>query len=143
MANFQMDTRLYAWSETEIRVAGNMVVGVVNCQWKADQEKEEIYGKGTEPLAIKSGNSKYSGTLTLLQNELEKLLDQFSDANGNVNFIPPFEVQISFANDRDQIVTYKLAGCQFNSQEMNAEQNMKKMEVPLPFMYLTQTRVAA
>jgi hypothetical protein len=135
-----MDTRLFSWSETEIRIAGGMAVGIMGAQWNVEQEKEEVYGKGNEPLAIKSGNKKYAGTLTLLQNELERLLDSFKGFGSDVTSIPAFEVQIAFANETGDLVTYSLSGCQFTSGPMNAAQNMKRMEIALPIMYLRQRR---
>ncbi|MFC5408011.1 hypothetical protein ACFPMF_01730 [Larkinella bovis] len=142
MAQFAMDTRLYSWSQTEIRIGGLLAIGIIGAQWDAKQEKEFIYGKGNEPLAIKSGNKSYEGTLTLLQNDLERIFDANPLAEGDINRISPFEVQITFRNEYDQMVNYTLFGCQFNSSPMNAQQNMKRMEIALPIMYLGQKRVA-
>ena len=96
-----------------------------------------MYGKGTQPLMIKAGNESVEGTITLLQNELEKLQDAYRTTPAAFT---AFDIQIAYLNDLGQLVRYSLTGCQFTESPMSIKQNDKRMEVALPFMALAIKR---
>lgn len=133
------NTRNFSWSETEIMAAGQLLTSVVAVGWESSQEKEYIYGAGSRPHDIKSGNEAYSGTLTLQQDALERLQDAAPE--GNLLRLR-FDVQVAFMNEYGTVVYYSLLACEFTSVPRNMAQNDKVMQAELPFLFLEERRVA-
>lgn len=133
------NTRNFSWSETEIMAAGQLLTSVVGVGWEPSQEKEYIYGAGSNPHDIKSGNKAYSGTLNLQQDALERLLDA---APGGDLLRLRFDVQVSFMNEYGTVVNYSLLAAEFTSVPRNIAQNDKVMQVELPFLFLEERRVS-
>jgi hypothetical protein len=135
----EYNTRNYSWSECEINVAGQMQIEVTAVEWNEEQEKEFLYAKGSDPIAIKRGNINRTGTLTLLQGGLAELQD--ISPNGSLIALKGIDIQIAFFNDESGAVeSYSLGNAEFTGAPMRIAQNDKKMEVAIPFMYLTQRR---
>jgi hypothetical protein len=135
-----LDTRLYSWSECEIRLNGLFLLAVTAVRWDDAQEKDYVYGKGTTPLAIKSGNRRVEGSVTLLQSDLERLQD-LSPTGKAVDFVG-ISLQVAFINVTGEIVRYSITGLEFTSAPMGINQNDKFMQVELPFMALACKRTA-
>lgn len=133
-----IDSRLYSWSECEIRLNGLFLTAVTSVRWDDSQEKDYVYGKGTVPLAIKSGNRRVEGSVTLLQSDLERLQDL--SPTGKVVDFEGVSLQVAFINVGGQIVRYSIVGVNFTNAPMALNQNDKFMQVELPFIALACTR---
>lgn len=133
-----IDTRLYSWAECEIRLNGQFLIGVTGVRWDDQQEKEYVYGKGNSPLAIKNGNERVEGSITLLQSDLERLKDMAP--LGKMTKFVGIDLQVAFANIGGMVVRYSIIGLGFTSEPMAIAQNDKFMQVELPFMALQVVR---
>ena len=133
-----IDTRLYSWAECEIRLNGQFLIGVTGVRWDDQQEKEYVYGKGNSPLAVKNGNERVEGSITLLQSDLERLKDMAP--LGKMTKFVGIDLQIAFSNIGGMVVRYSIIGLDFTSEPMAINQNDKFMQVELPFMALQVVR---
>lgn len=133
-----IDTRLYSWAECEIRLNGQFLIGVVGVRWDDQQEKEYVFGKGNSPLAIKNGNERIEGSITLLQSDLERIQDMAP--LGKVTKFIGIDLQVAFANASGMVVRYSIIGVDFTGAPMDIKQNDKFMQVELPFMALQVVR---
>lgn len=133
-----IDTRLYSWAECEIRLNGQFLIGVTGVRWDDQQEKEYVYGKGNMPLAIKNGNERVEGSITLLQSDLERLQDMAP--LGKMTKFAGISLQVAFANISGMVVRYSIIGLDFTGAPMSINQNDKFMQVELPFMALACVR---
>lgn len=134
----KIDTRIYSWAESEVLLNGLFLIGVVAVCWDEQQEKEFVYGKGNKPLAIKAGNERIEGSITLLQNDLERLRD--AAPLGKINALLGVSLQVAFANASGQVVRYSLVGLEFTAAPMALNQNDKMMQIELPFIALECVR---
>jgi hypothetical protein len=132
-----INTRNYAWKDCEIRVGGRLLTSVQGVSWNTKQEKEYIYGKGTKPLAVKEGNEATEGTLTVLQDELEQMLDTAPD--GKLTKLKNLDIQVAFS-DEGAVVRYSIIGVSFTEEPHDHKQNDKVAVIALPFMALDSKR---
>ena len=133
-----INTRNYAWKDCEIRVNGRMLTSVTGVSWNTKQEKEPVYGKGTKPLAINVGNEITDGTITVLQDELEQLLDLAPQ--GKLTQYRNLDVQVAF-EDNGVLVRYTIVGVAFTEEPHEINQNDKFSTSSLPFIALDARRV--
>lgn len=134
----QFNTREYEWADVSIVAAGRMVTGVRGVSYTSSQEKEALYGKGNKPHAIQRGNKAYSGSLKLLQSELEAL----ERAAGGDALDASFNIIVAYGNPSkgDVITTDLLKGCEITEIPKGLSQNDKFMEIELPIVMLDVIR---
>lgn len=134
----QFNTREYEWADVSVVVAGRMVTGIRGVSYTSSQEKEALYGKGNKPHAIQRGNKAYSGSIKLLQSELEAL----ERAAGGDALDASFNIVVAYGNPSkgDVITTDLMKGCEITEIPKGLSQNDKFMEVELPIVMLDVIR---
>lgn len=129
----------YSWSDVTVVIGGKPITGITSVEYKASQEKKAIYGKGNQPISIQKGNISYTGSIKLLQSELETL----SVAGGN-NGVLGLEVDVVVAygnpENGDLIRTDILKGVQFTEEPRAIAQGDTNMESEIPMVFLRLQR---
>ena len=128
------NSREYEWSDVAVVMAGRMVTGIRGISYTSSQEKEVRYAKGNKPHSIQRGNKSYSGSIRLLQSELDALE---AAARGDVLDVS-FNIIVSYGNPLkgDVITTDILMGCEITEVPKSINQNDKFMEIELPLIIL-------
>lgn len=128
------NSKEYEWSDVSVVMAGRMVTGIRGISYTSSQEKEALYAKGNRPHSIQRGNKSYSGSIRLLQSELDALE---AAARGDVLDVS-FNVIVSYGNPAkgDVITTDILMGCEITEVPKSINQNDKFMEIELPLIIL-------
>lgn len=128
------NSREYEWSDVAVVMAGRMVTGIRGISYTSSQEKEALYAKGNRPHSIQRGNKSYSGSIRLLQSELDALE---AAARGDVLDVS-FNVVVSYGNPAkgDVITTDILMGCEITEVPKSINQADKFMEIELPLIIL-------
>ena len=134
----QFDTREHEWSDVNVILAGRLVTGIRGVSYTSSQEKEALYGKGNKPHAMQRGNKSYSGSIRLLQSELEAL----ERAAGGDALDATFNVVVAYGNPSqgDRFITDLLRGCEITEIPKGLNQNDKFMEIELPVVMLDVIR---
>lgn len=134
----QFDTREHEWSDVNVILAGRPVIGIRGVSYTSSQEKEALYGKGNKPHAMQRGNKSYSGSIRLLQSELEAL----ERAAGGDALDATFNVVVAYGNPSlgDRFSTDLLKGCEITEIPKGLNQNDKFMEIELPVVMLDVIR---
>ena len=113
---------------------GRFVTGLQGVSYMSRQEKEYVYGTGSEPRAIQHGNRSYEGELKLLQSELEALIAAAPEKDA---LDLQFDIVVSYtARGNPQIITDTLKACEFTEVPKGMQQNDKQMEITLPIIFL-------
>ena len=106
-----------------------------------EQETEELYGAGNDPIDIQAGNRKYSGSLKVLKGAFEginlavqavgykDILDAPASAISIVAVYKPSGSRV--------LQTDTLLACKFEKYEKGMDQGDKMMEIELPFKFLS------
>lgn len=133
-----VNTREFEWADITVVLAGRDVVGLRAVEYGAKQEKEALYGKGSRPHSIQSGNIAYEGKVTLTQSEYEtlRLAMGGSVLSGSLTMV------VSYGNPSkgDTLVTDILTGVQFTEDATKWKQGDKFQEKELPMLYLSEKR---
>lgn len=128
------NSREHEWSDVNVVMAGRSVTGIRGISYTSSQEKEALYGKGNKPHSIQRGNKSYTGSIRLLQSELEAL----ERAAGGDALDARFNVIVSYGNPSkgDVVHTDLLKACEITEIPKSLNQNDKFMEIELPIVML-------
>lgn len=128
------NSREYEWADVTLLLGGKDITGARGVKYTVKQEKETVYGKGNEPIAIQKGNKSYEGEITVLQSELETIR-----LNGGGTVLDlQLDAVVAYGNpsNGDVMMTDVIQGIQFTEETHELKQNDKQMEVTLPFIAL-------
>lgn len=131
-----MNSKEYEWSDVHVVMMGREVTGIRGIQYDAEQEKTPIYGRGNKPRSIQKGNKSYSGTITILQSELEAL-QLAAGKNNSILDLPAFDVVNAYAPESGgTIITDIVKSIEITKVPKGMKQNDPNMEIELPFVAL-------
>lgn len=127
---------VYAWKDIKVVYLGRTLSGIQGVKYERSTEKEPVYGRGSKPYAIQSGNQSITGTLMLLQDELEALTTAVSAVNPdlNINDISA-DIVVSYG-EGNNAKTDIIVGVEFTKYTKGMEQNDKYMRIEIPFIAL-------
>lgn len=121
----------YTWSNISVVLGGRPVGGITAVKFKTKREVKHIYAKGTDPYTRTKGNKEYTGSIKLLQSEIEALLEA-AGTNKDLTDLT-FDIIVVFASETGGLVkTHILENCDVEDFEMGMEQGGSNMEVELP-----------
>lgn len=128
------NSREYEWADITLMLGGKDITGVRGVKYSSKQEKETVYGKGNEPVAIQKGNKSYEGEFVILQSELETLRLQ---GGGSILDLQ-LDAVVCYGNPAtgDVLITDIIQGIQFTEEPKDAKQGDKFTEHSLPFIAL-------
>lgn len=127
------DTREYEWADVTLILGGRDVTGVRGVKYTEKIEREPLYAKGRYPHSIQSGNVSIEGEITLLQSELEALVQA---GKGSILKLKSMAAVVSYGDplNGDAVITDRIEGLYFTESTKELKQNDKNMEVTLPFV---------
>ena len=130
------NTKQYAWSDVRVVLLGRELTGIQGISYGVDRDKEAVYGRGSDPLSIQSGNKSYEGKITLLQSELEALEAAVQAVNPAYDLTDvAFDIVVSYGNGATSTTDIVLSA-EISKYEKGLEQEDKFMKVDLDFMAL-------
>lgn len=127
----------YQWKDLSINILGRTIEGVVDYKKKLSVKKERIYGRGSRPLGITSGNEEVSGSITLHQSELQAMVAAVkAGAPGRELTDVSFDIVHTYENAQLGITTDIIVGAQITEFEEGMAQGDPFMKVTLPYIAL-------
>jgi hypothetical protein len=125
-----------AWKNVRINIGGRTLVGVKGVKYSRKSDKTPLYGRGSKPLGIQSGNQSFEGTITLYQNELDVMIAEVKQVNPYADLTDAvFDIVVAYGEGiKSKVDT--LLGCEISEYEKGMEQNDPNMEIELKFQYL-------
>lgn len=122
----------HVWGDISVVLFGRKLVGITAVKYDEEQDKENVYGAGNNPVSRGYGNKKSTASITLATSEISAL--ELVAPNGNLTDIPPFDVIVSFMNTSQPVTTHVLKNCEFTKNGRDAKQNDTKLEMEMPLV---------
>jgi hypothetical protein len=132
MPNF--NSAEYSWKDLEVAILGRSLVNITEVEYTTDVEKKHIYGRGSKPIGIQSGNEKPTGQITIGQSELEAIIQKAKESNKRPTDLS-FDINITYTQD-GTIVRDRVKGAQLSQVPKSIKQGDPSMTVKLPFLAL-------
>ena len=137
---FSTKTAQFAWKNITVIIEGRPIAGITDIEYDTEKELEEIYGAGDSPQFIGEGNKKYSGTIELLQNDYEALVEEAKKRGGDD--VTDLETSITIAYipqglaNLPKMVVDRVSGVKFSSDGKKMAQGDRFAKMSMPFVCL-------
>lgn len=126
----------YSWQNVRVSILGRTILGIKGVTYSRKTEKTALYGRGSDPIALQSGNKTYEGSVTLFQSELNAMVDAVKTANPNQDLTDvAFDITVAYG-EGSIAKTDILVGCEVEEYEKSIEQNDPNMEIELKIKFL-------
>jgi len=122
----------YSWANVTLVLFGVPVIGITEITYKRKQKKENLYGRGVDPIARGYGNKEYEGSIELYLDEWKRIIA--ASPNRDPLDFAPFDIQVVFGGDRVSADKDVLRACEFNEDEFSGKQGDTKLTVKIPLV---------
>lgn len=126
-----------SWSSITFIYLGIPIIGITNIEYGKKQEKEDLYGAGSEPTSRGYGNTIYEpGKITLYREEWEKIIQAapFKDPTK----IPASDAIVLFTDVRGGAKD-TLGAVEFLNDPFKSKQGDRSIMIDLEFIYASIT----
>lgn len=123
----------YSWEDISLTVFGKLVTGFAGIDYNTEKQHMNIYGRGSKPVAMGRGNKQFSGTLVLLQSELESIQAKLPKGK-DITDVTSTKITVSYAPEGGVITTDVLKNVRFTSIPKGMKQGAANMEIQMPFI---------
>ena len=129
------DSRQYEWADVGLLLNGNDITGIRSVKYSEEIERDHLHAKGRYAHSIQSGNVTVKGEISVLQEELEALINA---GGGSILQLPSLTAVVSYGDpaNGDTPIMDRIEGIKFTMSEKELKQGDKHMEVKLPFLAL-------
>ena len=123
----------YSWEDIQLVVFGKLITGFLGHEYTTEKQHMNVYGRGSDPVAMARGNKQYTGVLRILQSEYEAVqanLPQgkdITDATGT-------KITTSYAPEGGVITTDVSTNVRFLSIKKGMNQGDGNMVIELPYI---------
>jgi hypothetical protein len=131
MAGILINGVNYAWSNVTWLWYSVPLVGITAIDYDYEMEKENNYGQGGVPVSRGYGNSKFSASIEIYEDEWRKLV--LAAPNQDPLQIPFSDMQIVFGGSRVNSAFTTLQAAEIDKDAFSTKQGDKKIlrKVPL------------
>jgi hypothetical protein len=125
----------YAWEDIKVVLPGSTrpLDGVVAIEYSEKKDHINIYGRGDKPVAMGRGKREYSGSITLLQSEVEALQRTLPKGR-SITDIPAFSIPVSYQPENGPLTVDMLIAVRFGEIKKGMKTGDPNMEIELPLI---------
>jgi hypothetical protein len=116
-----------AWANLIVNIAGFPEAAIKAIEYSDEQEMDNIYGAGQQPIARGYGRITPKASLTLLRSAVEAIRP--SSPTGRLQDIAPFDIVVQFIpQSGGTIITHKIRNCQFKTDSLSTNEGDMSIE---------------
>lgn len=93
--------RRHSWSSIEIRVAGQIVLGLTELNYSATLDPGIVRGAGSLPIGMTQGNAEFDADFSILLEEFNNLMERL----GPGSMLVPFDIVASYDESESGLST--------------------------------------
>jgi hypothetical protein len=125
------------WRDISVLILDRTLQGITDVEYTPKQDKEYVYGRGSDPTSIQSGRRSVEGSITLLQSELDMFMAAAQKVNPLWSILDvSFDIIVVYADGLLIGRTDTIVGCQIKEYKKSMSSDDKFMKIALPFMGL-------
>jgi len=121
--------REFGWADIVVNVSATAIAGIKAIKYEEEQEKENIYGAGRNPVSRGYGRVKTTGSITLLSATVFAL--QANAPTGKLHLIAPFPIVVMYQPETGPIVKHTLKNCEFKKTTFDWKEGDMSKDVEL------------
>ncbi len=122
----------YSWADVTVNILNKQIAGITAVSYEDKQAMEDFYGAGNRPVLRGFGKIECTGSITLMNEELEVLME--AAPNGRIQEIEEFDVVIAYAPVNGTVRTHTLKNCRFKGNKRDIKVDDMKFEIQLELL---------
>jgi hypothetical protein len=119
----------YAGSNVSVNPFGTPLQGITAISWSEEQQKDDNYGLGVEPISRGYGMKKYTASMEVYLDEVMAFIA--AAPNKSLMQIPPFDIPITFGGTGVLVNKVVLRSCEFKNSPVEVKSGDTKILVKL------------
>lgn len=124
----------HSWASIDFNLFGRTITGITEIKYSQEQEKEDFYGAGNQPVHRGRGNKKATASIKLHAYEINAIQASLP-AGKSLLDIAPFDISVVYtAQGSDQVKEVVIHNCEFTKEEYAMKQGDKNIEVDMPLI---------
>jgi hypothetical protein len=134
MADFQplINGEAYSWGQITVNILGVPVAGITQIEYSDEQEMQNNYGAGNQPVSRSYGQVTPEASITVTAEEVVAL--QNAAPGGNLRDIPEFDIVVAYLPKSGNIVTDVIRNVRFKRNERSVGRGDMEIEVQIPLV---------
>lgn len=121
--------REYGWGDISVTISAAVLSGIRAIKYEEDQEKENIYGAGRNPVSRGYGRIKTTGSITLLSATVFAM--QAIAPKGKLHNLAPFPILVAYQPESGAIIKHVLKNCEFKKTTFDWKEGDMSKEIEL------------
>jgi hypothetical protein len=127
--------REYAWADVYIGLFGRVIIGTRGINYIISQELKHLHGKGRKALDVTRGRETCSGSITLLQSEIEAIMLSIpAGVAKKLSSLAPTDITITYQDSSGILVNDVCKGVVFSDLKKGMMEGDGNSEHELPFL---------
>lgn len=122
----------YGWGNIQLVLFGVPVVGITKIDYKAKQNKENLYGAGYKPVSRGYGKYEYEGSIEIYTEEWKRIIA--AAPSRDPLSIAPFDIEVVFAGNRVAPEKDSLKMCEFLENPLSSSEGDTSIKVTIPLI---------
>jgi hypothetical protein len=119
-----------SWATMQVLIEGVPITGITSINYNDNQDIQNIYGAGQQPIGRGYGRITPTADITLERSEIETI--RKASPSGRLQDIAPFDIVISYIPiEGSMIANHIIKGCQFLDDGNEAKEGDTKNEKQL------------
>jgi hypothetical protein len=121
--------REYGWADIIVNISAVPITGIRAIKYEEEQEKENIYGAGRNPVSRGYGRVKTTGSITLLSATVFAM--QALAPKGKLHNIAPFPIVVAYLPENGAIMKHILKNCEFKKTTFDWKEGDMSKDIEL------------
>lgn len=121
--------REYGWADISFNIASVPITGIRGIKYEEEQEKENIYGAGQNPVSRGYGRVKSTASITLLGGTVMAMKSKAP--KGQIHRIAPFTIVVAYQPEARPMQIHHLKNCEFKKTPFDWKEGDTHKEIEL------------
>lgn len=122
----------YGWGDITCLIGGLPLTNITAIKYEEEQEKENVYGAGRNPVSRASGRIKPTASITVMVEAIMAM--QKNAPNGKLTSIAPFPIVVAYQPESGPIIKDVIMNCEFKKNMRDWKEGDMKLPVAIDLL---------
>ena len=132
MAGILVNGQVFSWGTIKFAPFGTPMTGIKEITYDREQEKDNIYGAGVDPIGQGTGRKTLSGSITILLEEWKAIIA--ASPNRDPLDIPSFPIPVTYGSSPANYSSDTLLAVQFKKDPFTSKEGDTSIWVTVPLL---------
>jgi hypothetical protein len=122
----------YGWGDITCLIGGLPLTNITAIKYEEEQEKENVYGAGRNPVSRATGRIKPTASITVMVEAIMAI--QKNAPNRKLTSIAPFPIVVAYQPESGPIIKDVIMNCEFKKNMRDWKEGDMKLPVTIDLL---------